>query len=56
MKPERANVYLIGRKYTIIEKKIYELVELDDEGIVEALFNNGDCLPLFSPPSTVPVR
>jgi len=49
MKPTRSNVFLIGGekpRFTIINRKIYRLEELDDEGIAE-VFNGGDVLPIL---------
>ena len=45
MKPQRANVYLVGLEYAIINRKMYRLDELDDDGMAEA-FNGGDVLPI----------
>ena len=47
MKPERVCVFILGKnEYVLINRKIYRLEELDDEGIAE-VFNGGDVLPLL---------
>lgn len=46
MKPTRSNVFLIGEKYVLINRKMYRLELLDDEGMAEA-FNGGDALPIM---------
>ncbi len=45
-KPLRSNIFLIGDQYAIVNRKMYRLEELDDEGMAEA-FNGGDALPLM---------
>lgn len=47
MKPIRKNVFLLEDKYVIINRKIYRLEELDDEGMAE-VFNGGDALPIIT--------
>jgi len=49
MKPIRTNVFLIGKDYVLINRKMYRLEELDDEGIAES-YNGGDALPILGQP------
>lgn len=45
--PQRSNIFLLGGdKFAIINRKVYRLEELDDEGMAE-VFNGGEVLPLM---------